>query len=352
MLIGAYVGDGDYDGYEAWLGRDLDIRKVHFGAQTWQGILGAINSTPHSPVPVMANIHAWPKSRDAQGRVSDQMDRAVNNDMTLVGWWKGCAELLVEVGFGDAMLCPFHEFNHADPKWQGWHALGREAKFRKAYENYIAAFMSVPGANFEFVANFARSGDLTGDLSRYLVDGIDYIGVNFYDNSPRYAAGASGTVVWLDVIQPALARVAALADAKAKRLVVPEWGWTYPVGNENGGGDNLVFGTNAFAWMRERDVYIACYHESAWSDGEHRLRSGVLPKAATFYRAEVAKETPPPSPPVDSCVECQEKLGAERERVKALEVALAQEREWGKTLEATLAGEQTRLAQLRSILCQ
>jgi hypothetical protein len=294
ILFGTYGGGGctgvpAVAGFEAWLGRRVDIVLDFLEMRTWKGMVdeagwmagcwrGAGRRRLAISVPMLVGEGSPSLQAGARGDYDEH--------------YRALAAKLIASGYGDSILRVGWEFNGG---WYPWTARGDPAAYAAFWRRIALAMRAAPGARFRFdwtatTVDGPTAAAYPGD------DVVDLIGLDIYNQSwPRididllrweYLLHHPAGLIWH--------RDFAASHGKPRSF--PEWGTgTRPDGH--GGGDDPSFVANMLDWMRQGGpVAYACYWNYRADDYDAMVTDGRLPKAAAALRAGLqASMAPEPS---------------------------------------------------------
>jgi hypothetical protein len=166
--------------------------------------------------------------------------------------------------------------------WFEWSATN-VTNYINAWRKVITAVRSTaPNARFMWTIN-AHSGGVTGDpFDAYPGDSyVDVIGIDAYDHFPK-----STTLTEFNTQSAAVAGLdwtLSRAQARSKKLAIPEWGVEQPSDADHG-GDNPSFVGWMYDWIRlhAADLYMESYFDAAQST-IYSGGSPLNPNSGTAY---------------------------------------------------------------------
>lgn len=208
--------------------------------------------------------------------------------------WRDLARNLVRTGLQDAIVRPGWEFNG---DWYPWAARGKAAAYVGCFRSIVTNMRATAGQRFRFDWNPTLGGGVMPAEQAYPGDGyVDYIGVDTYDMSNRFARSHSRSTrsrVWHDILHGdhGLAFWSRFAAAHHKPMAVPEWG-VVGLSNSIGGGDDPSFVNHMFRFMTDPGHHVAYqqYFDAESNVADHRLDAGArFPRSQAAYRAWVRK---------------------------------------------------------------
>ncbi|MDS0222706.1 hypothetical protein NDI54_15275 [Haloarcula sp. S1AR25-5A] len=202
------------------------------------------------------------------------------------GKYRKFARSLVDLGMGDSLIAPNHEFNL---DWGSKSAMDEPENYRDGYARCVREMQSVDGANFTFCYAPARNRlgvapEAWPVQSKYWPSGESppVVMPSFYDAGQTYPDDLSSISqseleklrdeIWQNKHKPLLDMWNDFATARNTTLGFREWG----VGNDAyynpAGGDNPEFIHRMFDYMRNNNVEFQGYWnaESA-GGGSHRI---------------------------------------------------------------------------------
>jgi hypothetical protein len=202
------------------------------------------------------------------------------------GKYRKFARSLVDLGMGDSLIAPNHEFNL---DWGSKSAMDEPENYRDGYARCVREMQSVDGADFTFCYAPARNRlgvapEAWPVQSEYWPSGESppVVMPSFYDAGQTYPDDLSSISqseleklrdeIWQNKHKPLLDMWNDFATARNTTLGFREWG----VGNDAyynpSGGDNSEFIHRMFDYMRNNNVEFQGYWnaESA-GGGSHRL---------------------------------------------------------------------------------
>jgi hypothetical protein len=319
-LTGVYRGEvfsqpRAVDAYSEWLGFDVTMGQGHQPKDRWDNI--------ENPTWQLSSWGRWVKAK--AGR---RLNYSVAMFPTGQGSLAQCAQGLYDFRFRNlannmvanglqrSIIRPGWEFSGS---WMPWYAgNGQQANFAECFRRIVTAMRTAqPNAGFEFDWN-PNYDILQSDLTAtYPGDAyVDYIGFDLYDQgwNGRYPipSGCTGTcqsdrwkLNWDVQFAPALTKFRNFAQARNKRLSVPEWGVNNPA--TTGGGDNTYFIQQmlAFIFNPANNVGYHSYFDVQADDGHHQLSDvdnegghtfqTEFPNAAALFKSHFSSQ-PPPGP--------------------------------------------------------
>lgn len=198
--------------------------------------------------------------------------------------WKKFGDQLVKNGCPDAILRLGHEFNG---KFFPWSAVSKEQYYAVYWKEIVITLRNVPGQNFLFDWN-PLAGVQSVDVEKaYPGDAyVDIIGLDAYDTAlPKHQGKPEQR--WEYQLNRAygLNWHAAFAEKHKKPMSFPEWSIRFKPDDRISGGDNPYYISNMWKWFKTHNIKYAAYFEDDTNDGvQHRLMTGIAPKASAEYR--------------------------------------------------------------------
>lgn len=247
----AFLGDFNYDQFEQWLGRPVQLVQGHQDVNSWEDVEGGdwqLNAYSryikgHPGKTLNYTITMFPKSYASTG-----LARCAAGEFD--SHYQKLADRIVLFGLQNSILRVGHEFSG---NWQPWSAIGQEKNFVNCFRRVVQVIRArQPNANLKFDWN--PNYDIPQAMFDTTYPGddvVDFIGIDMYDLSwipdtypvPATCTGQCRTdrelKVWNSLHRPALERFVTFSKLHKKPLSFPEWGLAYD--NVNGGGDNVTF---------------------------------------------------------------------------------------------------------------
>ena len=291
VVSGAYVGGinvAQLAAFGAWRGRPVEMTNDFLPADSWSAIEGPswfLDTWSKVAAPMVLGVPLLP---------SDGSTLAAGATGAYDAHFRTLATRLVASGQADATLRLGWEFNG---NWFGWSSVGHEVAFIAYWRHVVDAMRSVPGQQFDVEWNPTLGSGQPGYAVEKAWPGdtyVDSIGLDVYDS------------IWGDSTATPAQRWSAVQDGRygldwwadwalthSKRLGFPEWGLVDKAAqNGGGGGDNPLFITSFFDWIRVHDVRYETYFDVDVPDGKHLLDSGQFPNAARVYQAVSSANAP------------------------------------------------------------
>jgi hypothetical protein len=272
---GAHCGDS---GWENFRHRRNDVYVEFVGRRNWSDVVRKVSN------------YLVRTYRGKAGRLSIGMPM-LTDDMR--GQWSRCTSgaldghlrdignALRNGGLGNAIIRLGWEANGSGFPWN---IRGRVSEYKACFRHEVHALKSAAsGLLIDWTMKKTTEGSV-GAQELYPGDGyVDIIGVNFYDNYPRYTSdavwqsdynatyrgGPKGLGTWLQ-----------FARSHGKKLSIPEWA----VWNNTSGGDNPLFIQKMHDTFRQNAGSIA--YESYFNClSQHQIyTAGRNPRASSKYR--------------------------------------------------------------------
>ncbi|GAA0553205.1 hypothetical protein ABNG02_03120 [Halorubrum ejinorense] len=216
------------------------------------------------------------------------------------------AKDLVDIGMGDSLIAPNHEFNL---DWGNKSAWDDPENYRDGYARCVREMQSVTGADFRFC--YAPARNRLGVAPEAWPVQSDYwpsdeeppiVMPTFYDAGQTYPDDLSSVSqtelqdlrdqIWREKHKPLLDMWNDFATSRNASLGFREWG----VGNDEyyhpAGGDNAEFIHRMFDYMRNNGVEFQAYwNVESGGGGSHRIwpeDETTLTKAGEAFNAEAA----------------------------------------------------------------
>ena len=282
IAIGTYGGAGctgvpEVRGFEAWLGRRMDVVLDFLEKSSWEGMLkeaqwmaGCWQQLPGRrlvvSVPMLVGEGKPTLAEGASG--------------TYDVHFRALADILVKAGYADSIIRIGWEFNGG---WYSWTARGNPGDFARYWRRIALAMRDQPGTRFRFdwcptTVEGPTEEAYPGD------DVVDIIGLDIYNQSWPIIADPALRWHYLLDRPTGLRWHQQFAAAHGKTRSFPEWGTgTRPDGH--GGGDDPVYIRNMIAWMRTSGpVEYTCYWNYRAGDYDAKLTDNRLPRAAEALR--------------------------------------------------------------------
>ncbi|NMO13780.1 beta-mannanase [Pyxidicoccus fallax] len=318
-LTGVYHGEvfsqpRAIDAYSEWLGYEVTLAQGHQDKDTWENI--------ENPTWQLGAWSRWVKAKPGR-RLNYSVSIFPEGQGSLAQCAQGqydfrfrnLATHMVNAGLQRSIIRVGWEFSGF---WMPWYAgNGQEANYAECFRRIVTAMRtSQPSAGFEFDWN--PNYDISPAMMTATYPGnayVDYIGFDLYDQGwqGRYPIPSTCTgqcrldrwkLNWDVQFAPALTKFRDFAQARGKRLSVPEWGVNDPA--TTGGGDNTWFVQQmlAFIFNPANNVGYHSYFDWQAGDGHHQLSDvdangghtfqTEFPNAAALYKAHFAGTPPPP----------------------------------------------------------
>ena len=334
--LGMFPSKSSLPYVESWLGRPLNYYSVFAGkaspemmlSNTRKNVLNAdlVQSVKGRAklcyqIPVAFGPANAKKDEDipaVRAQLQQTIDGAYDDD------YRATAQVLVDAGFGDAIIRVGHEFSG---RWYPWSAVNNGDAYAAAFRHVVTIFRAVSP---QFTFDFNGSNQGFGQWAQAAYPGNDYvdiIGVDIYDRAlPKnyYDAGKKGwgnsQQAWDKEFLPRLETMRKFAVEKGKLISIPEWGIEGVTDKESNGiegrmtvgGDDPTFIHNMAKWMNslpKSGPGSLAYHSYFWAnmttEGPHTLDK--LPASAAAFLQEfgdpgksegfVAAKMPPPETP-------------------------------------------------------
>lgn len=277
--LGVYLGAGcdgakRLPGFTRWLGRDVDLVEEFLSwdalskGRTW-----ALNCwTRAGRKDLVISISMLPSgaklAEGAAGKFDDVFSRY--------------AAILVERGFGDAILRIGWEFN---ANWYPWAASKDPKAWVEYYRRIVGLFRAAPGANFKFDWNPAAGQGLMLAESVYPGDDVvDIIGLDFYNVNVN-RADRTAEQRWRSRMnmKNGLKWHRDFALRRGKPMSYPEWG-TGTKADGGGGGDDPYFINQMADWISHNNVAYHMYWDYPDKNYDAKLSDGRQPIAGEAFR--------------------------------------------------------------------
>ena len=313
--LGMFPSKSSLSYVEAWLGRPLNYyshfagkvspemmisntRKTVSDSALVQGVKGRVRLCYQLP---LAFGPANAKKDADIPAVRAQLQKTIDGDYDDA--YRQTAQILVDAGFGDAILRIGHEFSG---RWYPWSAVGNGEAYAAAFRHVVTVLR---GVSPDFTFDFNGSNQGFGEWAQAAYPGDDYvdiIGVDVYDRAlPKeyYDAQTKGwrdpQKAWREWFLPRLETVRKFAVEKGKPLSIPEWGIEGVTDKESNGiegrmtvgGDDATFIHNIAQWMNalpKSGPGSLAYHSYFWAnmttEGPHTLDK--LPASAQAFLQE------------------------------------------------------------------
>lgn len=266
-----YVGNDvpDLTAYEAWLGKHADGIQIHTGRAGWSDWSTSLPWVIDRWKGVDRTIY-WSIPLFAEGATLEEASAGAYNDyyksaaQKLAAAYPNAAKIYVRTGW---------EFNGT---WQPWAAKGKEAAYRGAFRQFVAAFRSVSDRFvFEWCPNNGDFG--TNPEDSYPGDDVvDIIGMDFYYDHRWDSADPVAAWTYKLNERYGLAWHQSFAQAHGKRTAYSEWGVS-----GNGDGPYVAL---AAQWFASHDVVYASYWNSNAAFAG-KLSDDQYPAVSAAYRA-------------------------------------------------------------------
>ena len=333
--LGMFPSKSSLPYVESWLGRPLTYYSVFAGkaspammvANTRKNVLDAalVQSVKGRvklcyQVPLAFGPANAKKDGDipaVRAQLQKTIDGAYDDDFRVT------AQVLVDAGFGDAIIRLGHEFSG---RWYPWSAVENGASYAQAFRHVATIFRGVSPA-FTFDFNGSNQGFGQWAEAAYPGDAyVDIIGVDVYDRAvpktyynPQTKSWGDPQKAWDEWFLPRLETAQQFALKKGKLFSIPEWGIEGVTdkasngieGRMTVGGDDPAFIHNLARWMNalpKSGPGSLAYHSYFWSnmatEGPHTLDK--LPASAGAFLQEfgdpaqsegfVAAKMPPRAP--------------------------------------------------------
>ena len=321
-LLGAFRG-GMPDalaGYEAWLGRPVNVGLTFEAYDTWADIEGPdwlldpwaawVKADPNRTL--VLSIPMIPGRPVSDAENSSMMDQGASGAFD--SHFRTLAQRLVAKGLGNTILRIGSEFNGA---WTPYRANVNPTAWVQYYRRISQTMTSVAGNSFRVDWNPNHgSGDIAWQDVYPGDDVVDIIGMDYYDQSWSHyennglIAGHTREQAWQEAVTApgGLQDHADFAARHGKPISFPEWGLMARA-DGHGGGDNPYYVQKMREWIDSHNVAYFSYFEFDAPDGDHELaRSDTrFPNASATYRQLFGPDattggqtsTPPQDQPAD-----------------------------------------------------